>query len=82
MLGASDVLLEMPRKRQLPVVGGGTGVWSFIEVTDAAAATIAAVRHQARFACSVAWKSGRRTACLCIAAPEVNILYCRCGCLW
>jgi nucleoside-diphosphate-sugar epimerase len=45
--GASDVLLEMLRKRQLPVVGGGTGVWSFIEVTDAAAATIAAVGHGA-----------------------------------
>jgi hypothetical protein len=44
--GASDVLLEMLRK-QLPVVGGGTGVWSFIEVTDAAAATIAAVGHGA-----------------------------------
>jgi 2-alkyl-3-oxoalkanoate reductase len=41
--GASDVLLELLRKRQLPVVGGGTGVWSFIEITDAAAATIAAV---------------------------------------
>ena len=45
--GASDFLLEMLRKRQLPVVGGGTGVWSFIEVTDAAAATIAAVDHSA-----------------------------------
>jgi nucleoside-diphosphate-sugar epimerase len=41
--GASDVLLEMLRKRQLPVVGGGTGIWSFIEITDAAAATLAAV---------------------------------------
>src|SRR5689334_15198996 len=41
--GASDVLLEMLRKRQVPVVGGGTGVWSFVEVTDAAAATLAAV---------------------------------------
>jgi nucleoside-diphosphate-sugar epimerase len=45
--GASDVLLEMLRKRQLPVVGGGTGVWSFIEITDAAAATIAAVERGA-----------------------------------
>ena len=45
--GASDVLLEMLRKRQLPVVGGGTGIWSFIEITDAAAATIAAVGHGA-----------------------------------
>ena len=41
--GASDFLLDMLRKRQVPVIGGGTGVWSFIEITDAAAATIAAV---------------------------------------
>jgi nucleoside-diphosphate-sugar epimerase len=41
--GASDVLLEAIRKRQMPVIGGGTGVWSFIEITDAAAATLAAV---------------------------------------
>jgi len=45
--GASDFLLEMLRKRQVPVIGGGTGVWSFIEITDAAAATIAAVEHGA-----------------------------------
>jgi nucleoside-diphosphate-sugar epimerase len=45
--GSSDVLLEMLRKRQVPVVGGGTGVWSFIEVTDAAAATLAAVERGA-----------------------------------
>jgi nucleoside-diphosphate-sugar epimerase len=41
--GASQVLLDLLRKRQLPVIGGGTGIWSFIEITDAAAATIAAV---------------------------------------
>ncbi len=41
--GASDAMLEAARKRQLPVVGAGTGVWSFTEVTDAAAATVAAV---------------------------------------
>jgi nucleoside-diphosphate-sugar epimerase len=41
--GASDPLVEMVRKRQVPVIGGGTGVWSFVEVTDAAAATVAAV---------------------------------------
>jgi nucleoside-diphosphate-sugar epimerase len=41
--GASDVLLEVVRKRRLPVIGGGTGIWSFIEITDAAAATVAAV---------------------------------------
>ena len=41
--GASDVLLDAVRKRQVPVIGGGTGIWSFIEITDAAAATLAAV---------------------------------------
>jgi 2-alkyl-3-oxoalkanoate reductase len=33
------------RTRRLPVVGGGSGVWSFIHVEDAAAATVAAVEH-------------------------------------
>jgi 2-alkyl-3-oxoalkanoate reductase len=41
--GASDVLVDMVRKRQFPVIGGGAGIWSFIEITDAAAATVAAV---------------------------------------
>ena len=41
--GASDLLLDAVRKRQMPVIGGGTGIWSFIEITDAAAATLAAV---------------------------------------
>jgi len=41
--GASDVLVDLVRKRRVPVIGGGTGVWSFIEITDAAAATLAAV---------------------------------------
>jgi nucleoside-diphosphate-sugar epimerase len=39
-LGSQIVLL---RKRQLPIVGGGTGVWSFIHIEDAATATVAAV---------------------------------------
>jgi 2-alkyl-3-oxoalkanoate reductase len=41
--GASDFLVQMVRKRQFPVIGGGTGIWSFIEIGDAAAATVAAV---------------------------------------
>ena len=45
--GASDPLLDGVRKRQMPVIGGGTGIWSFIEITDAAAATLAAVDHGA-----------------------------------
>jgi nucleoside-diphosphate-sugar epimerase len=45
--GASDVMLDVVAKRKMPVVGGGTGIWSFIEVTDAAAATAAAVTRGA-----------------------------------
>jgi 2-alkyl-3-oxoalkanoate reductase len=45
--GASDSFLEVARKRQMPVVGGGTGIWSFTEVTDAAAATVAAATRGA-----------------------------------
>jgi 2-alkyl-3-oxoalkanoate reductase len=45
--GASDLMLEAVRKRQLPVIGGGAGIWSWTEVTDAATATVAAVTHGA-----------------------------------
>ena len=40
-------MLDAVRKRRLPVVGGGTGIWSFTEITDAAAATLAAVERGA-----------------------------------
>jgi nucleoside-diphosphate-sugar epimerase len=45
--GASDLMLEVVRKRQMPVIDGGTGIWSFTEITDAAAATVAAVARGA-----------------------------------
>jgi nucleoside-diphosphate-sugar epimerase len=35
--------IELIRKRQFPIVGRGTGVWSFIHIEDAVAATVAAV---------------------------------------
>ena len=34
---------EAVAKRQLPIVGSGAGVWSFVHVDDAAAATVAAL---------------------------------------
>jgi nucleoside-diphosphate-sugar epimerase len=33
------------RKRRFPIVGGGGGVWSYVHVEDAAAATVAAVER-------------------------------------
>ncbi|GAA4238172.1 NAD(P)-dependent oxidoreductase [Actinomadura meridiana] len=41
--GASQPLLDAVRKRRVPLIGGGTGICSFIEITDAAAATLAAI---------------------------------------
>ncbi|MHB1592877.1 MAG: NAD-dependent epimerase/dehydratase family protein [Streptosporangiaceae bacterium] len=41
--GTGDLMVDAVRRRRVPVIGGGPGVWSFIEVTDAAAATVAAV---------------------------------------
>lgn len=42
-LGRGGDILEMVRKRQFPVVGGGTGVWSLVHVEDAARATVQAL---------------------------------------
>lgn len=37
--------VEVVRERKFPIVGGGTGIWSFIHMADAAAATVAAVER-------------------------------------
>ena len=36
--------IEGVRRRRIPIVGGGTGYWSFIHIDDAATATLAAVK--------------------------------------
>jgi 2-alkyl-3-oxoalkanoate reductase len=43
---AADALMAAPiRKRRFPIVGDGGGIWSFVHIEDAAAATVAAVDH-------------------------------------
>ncbi len=46
-IGKGGAVLKMVRKRRLPIVGGGGGVWSFIHVLDAARATVAAISRGA-----------------------------------
>ncbi len=41
--GASDGICELVRRRRLPIIGPGRGVWSFVHADDAAEATAAAV---------------------------------------
>ena len=43
--GAWDALVAMARRRMLPVIGDGAGMWSWIHVDDAAAATVAALER-------------------------------------
>jgi nucleoside-diphosphate-sugar epimerase len=45
--GASEQMLELVRKRKMPIVGAGGGIWSWIHVDDAAGATVAALERGA-----------------------------------
>jgi nucleoside-diphosphate-sugar epimerase len=47
-MAAGAEQFEVIRGRKFPVVGNGGGVWSFVHVTDAAEATVAAVEHDGR----------------------------------
>ncbi|GAA4371118.1 NAD-dependent epimerase/dehydratase family protein [Agromyces bauzanensis] len=46
-IGRGGAIVVMVRARKLPVVGGGTGVWSFCNIEDAASATAIAVTRGA-----------------------------------
>ena len=41
----NGAFVELVRRRKLPLVGAGTGVWSFTHVDDAASAALAALDH-------------------------------------
>jgi 2-alkyl-3-oxoalkanoate reductase len=46
-LGEGGSMLDDIRRRRLPIVGRGTGVWSFVHVADVAQATLAAIERGA-----------------------------------
>ena len=46
--GATDDQVELVRKRQFPLVGGGTGYSSWVHLDDAASATVLAVEQRAK----------------------------------
>jgi nucleoside-diphosphate-sugar epimerase len=43
---SSDGTIGPVRKRQFPIVGDGGGIWSWIHLDDAAAATVLALEHE------------------------------------
>jgi 2-alkyl-3-oxoalkanoate reductase len=42
--GSSEAFVQLLKRRQVPMIGNGAGIWSFLHVTDAARATVAAVQ--------------------------------------
>ncbi|WP_407547827.1 NAD(P)-dependent oxidoreductase [Streptomyces sp. Pv4-95] len=46
--GATDDQVELVRKRQFPLVGGGAGYMSWVHLDDAASATVLAVEQRAK----------------------------------
>ncbi len=46
--GATDDQVELVLKRKFPLVGGGTGYFSWVHLDDAASATVLAVEQQAK----------------------------------
>ena len=47
-ISTNGPLIQMVRKRRFPIVGRGSGVWSFIHIDDAATATLAAISSKAK----------------------------------
>jgi nucleoside-diphosphate-sugar epimerase len=45
--GEESPFADTIRKRRFPILDGGTGVWSFVHIDDAAAATVAALERGA-----------------------------------
>lgn len=43
--GSTEAMVGMVKKRRMPLVGDGSGVWSWIHVDDAAGATLAALER-------------------------------------
>ena len=47
-MAADGSVVALIRRRRLPIVGGGSGIWSFIHVDDAASGTLAAIQRGVR----------------------------------
>jgi nucleoside-diphosphate-sugar epimerase len=43
--GSSDEMVALMRKRRMPIVGSGDGIWSMTHLDDAAAAAVAALER-------------------------------------
>lgn len=44
-IAKDGAIVELVRKRRMPIIGDGAGIWSFIHISDVARATVAAISH-------------------------------------
>ncbi len=44
-IAQDGAIIDLVRKRRLPIVGSGSGIWSFVHIVDAARATVAAISN-------------------------------------
>lgn len=68
------------RRRKLPLVGDGAGVWSFVHVADAAAATVAALDHGAPGVYNIVDDDPVRSRSGCRTWPTPSVQSRRGGC--
>ena len=77
--GATDDQVELIRRRKFPIVGGGTGYWSWVHLDDAASATVLAVEQKARGVFNIVDDEPARSASGCRIWRSARAPNGRCG---
>lgn len=67
---ANDAMIEPVRKRQFPIIGDGGGIWPWIHLDDAAAATVLALEHEGPAIYNIVDDDPRRCANGCPCSPS------------
>ena len=67
---ANDGMIEPVRKRQFPIVADGGGIWSWIHLDDAAAATVLALEHDGPAIYNIVDDEPARCAIGCRCSPR------------
>jgi nucleoside-diphosphate-sugar epimerase len=77
--GAIDDTVELVRKRQFPVVGGGPGYCSWIHLDDAASATVLAIEQQAKGVFNIVDDEPAPASGWCRTSPSARAQRSRCA---
>jgi hypothetical protein len=70
--GATDDLVRLVRKRFFPLIGGGTGHFSWVHLDDAASATVLAVEQKAKGVFNIVDDDQPRSGSGCLTWPSAR----------